>query len=222
MVVDVYAHWIRHPEKGDYLIYSGLDHRFANSERGSLKGLIAPWIVENSFQETGQDIGSQLARHEVNLKGLFLTHAHGDHSAGIPALPPAVDIYLAQGESLHHYPLIMYSDHFQNIDSLLEIHFTHATQIEGLGLALDIWGDGALWAIPTPGHTHGNLSFLVNTDDGWVLLTGDASHTRWGFENNVIPGWSEDDAQARDSLSRLRRFALSHPEVRVIYGHEGG
>ena len=82
-------------------------------------------------------------------------------------------------------------------------------------------GDGDLWAISTPGHTTGHVSYLVNTKGGWVLLTGDASHTRWGFENNVVPGWSEDEALAKKSLTALRKFSLENKEVRVVFGHEG-
>ena len=43
-------------------------------------------------------------------------------------------------------------------------------------------------------------------------------HTRWGFDNNVIPGWSESATQARVSLEALRKFVELSPDVRVIYG----
>tara|TARA_R110001592_G_scaffold238227_2_gene497715 strand:- start:971 stop:1531 length:561 start_codon:yes stop_codon:yes gene_type:complete len=77
MIVDVYAHWIRHPEKGDYLIDTGLDSRFRDTRQGSLKGLISSWIIEDSYQEDGQDILSQLTENGIDVKGVFLTHVHG-------------------------------------------------------------------------------------------------------------------------------------------------
>ena len=58
------------------------------------------------------------------------------------------------------------------------------------------------------------------TTDGPVLLTGDASHTRWGFENGVEPGWHANRPQMQASLRQLIAFARAYPRVRVIYGHE--
>jgi N-acyl homoserine lactone hydrolase len=220
MTVDVYAHWIRHPVKGDYLIDTGLDRRFRDTSQGSLKGLIAAWIIEDSYQEDGQDILSQLAENEIDVKGVFLTHVHGDHSSGIPVLPADTTIVLGKDESLHQYPLIMYSDHFDRVSTLQELDFSTALNIEPLGKMIDLFGDGSVWAIATPGHTSGHVSYLVHSLEGWVLLTGDASHTRWGFENGVIPGWSENDTLALKSLRKLRQFIDENPAIRVVFGHE--
>lgn len=219
-VVEVYSHWVHHPTKGDYLIDTGLDSRFRGTQRGSLKGLIAPWIIEDSYQQQGEDILSQINHFGIDVKGVFLTHVHGDHSAGIPALPVGIPVVLGKGESLHQYPLIMFSDHFDNVSVLKELNFQHAADVSPLGKMIDLFGDGSLWAISTPGHTTGHVSYLVNATEGWVLLVGDASHTRWGFENGVIPGWSEDDELARVSLNKLRLFSQQNSDVVVVYGHE--
>ena len=178
--VEVYAHWIRHPEKGDIFIDSGLDARFRDTARGSLKGLISRWIVEDSVQLVGQDILSQIEENDINVKMVFLTHVHGDHSSGLPELPPSIPVVLGKNESLHQYPLIMYNDHFDNVALLQTLDFEGpgVLNVEPLGKMIDLLGDGSLWAISTPGHTSGHVSYLVNTKDGWVLLTGDASHTR--------------------------------------------
>ena len=220
--VEVYVHWIRHPEKGDVFIDSGLDARFRDTARGSLKGLISRWIVEDSVQLAGQDILSQIKANNIDVKMVFLTHVHGDHSSGLPVLPLGIPVVLGKSESLHQYPLIMYNDHFDNIDVLQTLDFDGPSvlNISPLGKMIDLFGDGSLWAISTPGHTTGHVSYLVNTTQGWVLLTGDASHTRWGFENNVIPGWSEDEVLARESLEALKKFSLENNDVKVIFGHE--
>jgi hypothetical protein len=60
------------------------------------------------------------------------------------------------------------------------------------------------------------LSFVMRSN----IMAIPLPHTRWGFDNNVIPGWSESATQARVSLEALRKFSELSPDVRVIYGHE--
>ena len=47
-----------------------------------------------------------------------------------------------------------------------------------MGPSGDLLGDGSLWAISTPGHTKGHISYLINGLDGPILLTMDASFIR--------------------------------------------
>jgi len=78
-----------------------------------------------------------------------------------------------------------------------------------------------VWAIWVPGHTPGSTAYLVRTARGPVLLTGDASHTRWGWENDVEPGtYSYDREQAAVSFQKLRAFAAAHPNIEVRVGHQ--
>jgi hypothetical protein len=53
-----------------------------------------------------------------------------------------------------------------------------------------------------------------------VLLTGDASHTKYGFVNEIEPGWVDDKEMAEKSLRQLVDFYELFPNIRVIYGHE--
>jgi hypothetical protein len=54
-----------------------------------------------------------------------------------------------------------------------------------------------------------------------VLLTGDCSHTRWGWDNGVEPGtYTGDQPQNAVSLARLRRLVAEHRSVSVRLGHQ--
>ena len=79
-------------------------------------------------------------------------------------------------------------------------------------------GVGALGARATrPGST----AYLVRTTKGPVLLTGDASHTRWGWEHHVEPGTFTGDApRGVESFQKLQAFAAAHPEIEVRLGHQ--
>jgi glyoxylase-like metal-dependent hydrolase (beta-lactamase superfamily II) len=86
---------------------------------------------------------------------------------------------------------------------------------------VDVFGDGTVWALWVPGHTLGSTAYLVRTPKGPVLLTGDACHTRWGWEHDVEPGtFSSDLPRSAESLARLRRLAAEHPAIDVRLGHQ--
>jgi glyoxylase-like metal-dependent hydrolase (beta-lactamase superfamily II) len=144
-----------------------------------------------------------------------------DHTAGIPALPPSVDVVTGPEEADDVYQVFGFG-HLGQTPRLHELDFTVAREMPPLGAAIDIHGDGSLWAISTPGHSRGHVSFVVNATRGPVLLTGDASHFAWGFEHDVAPmaPSADDQANARASLQRLRQFAAAYPEVTVFFGHE--
>ena len=104
--------------------------------------------------------------------------------------------------------------------ALRELAFTADADGRFTGL-LDLFGDGSVWAIHTPGHTPGNLAYVVRTPRGAVLLTGDNSHTRWGWDHDVEPGtFSGEAAQGTASFAKLRAFASAHPSMEVRVGHQ--
>lgn len=219
-MVPVFSHWIHHPIYGDYLVDTGFDASFAKGACGNIDGLLVGLVFGPCTQNPGQDIATQLASHQVTLKGVFFTHLHPDHTAGVPGLPATISFVAGPHDNYDNYPVLLYRDHLSHIRSMYEFDFSSAPVMAPLGPCIDVFGDASLWAIFTPGHTRGHVSYLVNSDQGPVLLTGDASHTRWGFEHDVPPGWSVDDKMAKSSLDQLIAFKQKYPQITVIYGHE--
>ncbi len=119
------------------------------------------------------------------------------------------------------YGALFYEDALAGVTDFEEIDFSAAALMPPLGPSVDLFGDGSIWAIATPGHTVGHTSYLVVAKGGPVLLTGDASHLRWGFEHGVAPGKFNDGSaeDARKSLDALRAFVRQFPGVKVVFGH---
>src|SRR5258706_4514110 len=68
----------------------------------------------------------------------------------------------------------------------------------------DVFGDGSVLIISTPGHTPGHQSLLVNLrKTGPVLLTGDAAHFKDNWDNRRVPSMNADKDQTVASMSRL-------------------
>jgi len=221
--VPIFAHFVRHPARGDVLVDTGLDASFVDDPLGNL----APpaRAVHGSFGARfelprGSDIASQLARLGATPRIAFITHVHGDHTAGLPALPASMSVVVGTGDADDPSAYVGYGH--VGARTVHELDASRAVAMPPFDRVIDVFGDRSLIAIATPGHSRGHTSFLVNAVSGPVLLVGDASHTAFAFSHGIGPnGPTEADERiGQRSLERLRTFVARHPEVRVVYGHE--
>lgn len=212
--VPVIAYLVRHPTQGDLLIDSGFDSTFAASGHGNFGGLAR--FVDIARQPAGHDTSAllrQLGVEPESLKMILLSHMHADHTAGLPELPLEVPVVTGPS-AITSYEVLWFAPH----DHLAGREAIHSLSLEGG--KRDLFGDGSLVVLATPGHAAGNLSFLVRTASGRTLLTCDASHTREGFDHGVKPGKSHDAEAAASSLELLRALVAGDPSIRVKAGHE--
>jgi N-acyl homoserine lactone hydrolase len=86
----------------------------------------------------------------------------------------------------------------------------------------DVFGDGTVVALPTPGHTPGHQSLRVRTGSGRVLvLVGDACYTARHVDESMPPpaGAIWDAAALADSATRLRSMRDRHGAM-LLYSHD--
>ena len=221
MWVPVYAHLVQHAQQGSYLIDAGLDSSFARLPYGSMRGLLVRLLACQCRQSRGQDIASRLAERKVKLRGVFFTHLHFDHIAGAAGLPSKLDYVAGAGEWYINIPGILSCNHLRHINMLRQMDLTDAPALGMLGPASDIFGDGSLWAIHTPGHTPGHISFFINGQERQVLVAGDAIMLRANLERGIGGGsFCLNRQKAQLSQDRLSAFIRKYPKVQVVFGHE--
>src|SRR5690606_28802478 len=87
-------------------------------------------------------------------RGVLLTHLHLDHVLGLPDLPEGTPVYVGPGEATDRSFMNALSrgttDFFLAGAGTLRVF--DATPEEP---AIDLLGDGSIWAIHAPGHTAG-------------------------------------------------------------------
>jgi glyoxylase-like metal-dependent hydrolase (beta-lactamase superfamily II) len=172
-------------------------------------------------QEPNTHIAAILDQEGIRLEGVFLTHLHQDHTAGIVDLPKDIPYVAGKNEQYVNYRFFMQSDHLAGIDELQEIDFTGAIDLPPLGKGVDVFGDGSLWAISSSGHSAGHMIFLINGIDDQVLFTGDACNDHYQFETGIGPGYYSSDLEGgQEALERIILFKERHPEVKLVYGHD--
>ncbi len=215
------VHVMRHPEKGDFLVDSGVPASMREGP-GPVKGLIRAAL--GSF-EVVEPVGEGMAKRGIVPRALFLTHAHFDHVLGLPELPVELDVYTGPGElrQTGQVAVLMASTARGVLDGRPTVHEWSTTEMKPLGpvLAIDVVGDGSIYAISSPGHTPGSMAYLARTAAGPVLFAGDTSHTLYGWEKGATPGnFTADHDTNLQSLRALKALAEGVPGMKVWVGHE--
>jgi glyoxylase-like metal-dependent hydrolase (beta-lactamase superfamily II) len=97
---------------------------------------------------------------------------------------------------------------------------------------LDLFEDGSVFVIDTPGHLPGHVNLLCRTKERWILLCGDAFHDRRLLTGEKEIGTWEgldggmlcihlDKEVARESIRRLRVFDEgTGDDCELIAAHE--
>ena len=222
--IQVFFHVIRHPTKGTFIVDTGVETALRDAPaKSAMSGLVRSAMHLEKLT-VHVPLGEWLAK-EPKLDGVFLTHLHLDHITGMADVPKGTPVFTGPGEAKDSQFMYLFvrgsaDQALEGKPALSEWQFTPDASGSFDGV-LDIFGDGSVWALWVPGHTPGSTAYLVRTTQGPVLLTGDASHTRWGWEHHVEPGTFTGDAQRGvESFKKLQVFAAAHPEIEVRLGHQ--
>ncbi|MEI7444662.1 MAG: N-acyl homoserine lactonase family protein [Burkholderiales bacterium] len=90
-------------------------------------------------------------------------------------------------------------------------------KVEPLTADKDVFGDGSVIILRTPGHTPGHSMLLVRLKEtGPVLLSGDAVHFRENYEGDGVPGFNFDRAQTLASIQRIRQIEKNLKATLII------
>lgn len=223
--IAIYLHVLRHPRFGTFIIDSGVESGFRDPDGNDRVGGLVASAMRTSDLQIHMTTAEWLAGREEPLAGVFLSHLHLDHVMGLPDVPPGTPIYAGPGETRASRFLHLFTR--GTIDRMLEAsgpirEWRYAEDAGGrFAGVVDVFGDASVWALHVPGHTPGSTAYLVRTPDGPVLYTGDASHTRWGWDHGVEPGtFSLDGPRSAQSLAALRQLAQDVPALEVRLGHQ--
>lgn len=223
--IHVYFHALRHPTKGLFLVDTGVETTYRDAPGETRVSWLIRQLMDPAELRVRIPLGAYLEKQPTRLRGVFLTHLHLDHVMGLPDVPDETPIYVGPHETedshwTHLATRGSIDDHLAGKHALRQLAFTPEADAP-LHAVLDVFGDGSLWAILVPGHTAGSVAYLARTPEGPVLMTGDACHTRWGWDNQVEPGtFSADQARSAESLAQLTALVKRHPNITVRLGHQ--
>jgi len=81
----------------------------------------------------------------------------------------------------------------------------------------DVFGDGSVTLVSTPGHTPGSQSLLVHLrNSGFVILSGDVVHLEQNFEKDIVPSLNTDKAASIASMEKVRQMIATYKAALFI------
>jgi N-acyl homoserine lactone hydrolase len=132
----------------------------------------------------------QLGVKPSDIKAMAVSHTHGDHIGNVEMFPAAM-LYVQKAE--YEWPGANNAPRFKPEHP--------ATKLEG---DRDVFGDGSVTILSTPGHTPGHQSLLVKLPHtGAVVLSGDAVHFKSNWDNRGVPANNFSKEQTLASMQKI-------------------
>ena len=135
-----------------------------------------------------------------NVKYVVYSHFHLDHAGNIELFPKATHVVQKKELQFAWWPEKFYSGAYvmKDYDQTRDFKFMELTG------DFDLFGDGSVQVVSTPGHTVGHQSVMVKLPKtGTLLLAGDAVYTTEN-EQGVAPGLSISLKDSFESTNRLK------------------
>ena len=217
------VHRLIHPDAGVFVVNTGFERAMTRGGRGAARGFGLAMLSVQSFEEPLADI---LNSAGAPLGGVLLTSVSIHNVLGLRDVPPGTPIYAGANDTSYETPFnaVLWrtvQNTFDDHDPLRTFAGAGAVSLGPIQAAYDVLGDGSLWALSTPGHTPGAMSYLARTPTGPVLFTGNTSYTIWGWEHGVTSVHGAIDAKANAaSLGALKALATMLPGLKVYVGAE--
>jgi glyoxylase-like metal-dependent hydrolase (beta-lactamase superfamily II) len=227
--INVYV--IEH-EDGLVLFDTGLDRASVTDPGyfpGGLTGIIYKRLGRFKIGED-QTLTALLAAQGYDIADVttaIISHLHQDHVGGLRELAHAeiligADEWASMMEPRPELRGIL-RDHIE-IPGLRLRHpeFQPMDGIAPFAEGHDLFGDGSLVLVPTPGHTPGSMSLLLRRPGrAPLLMVGDLTYDDHLLEAGHIAGVGEKDL-LRASTATVNEFRRRNPGLKILAAHDPG
>lgn len=223
VIIPVSAYLIEHP-KGLVLVDAGWHTNVREGKKAIIKqnGHLI-YKASKPILPEGQSINEQLDSlgfSPGDIDYVVITHLDIDHADGLELVKNAKNILVSNEEwKAANKPNPRYNSNWWKEVNIKPFHF----QDSGIGpqnRSYDLFDDGTLLLVSTPGHSKGLTSVLVRNKGKSVLLCSDVGYAKKSWEEMILPGMTTNKQEALASLKWVRQMSETIDCIEVIANHD--
>ena len=209
---------IQHP-RGNVVIDGGTALESATEPHEHWGAIVDVYYPEMTAEQGCVNQLQRLGIDPASVIYVLQSHLHLDHTGAVGRFPNAVHVVQRV-----EYEYAFAPDWFarggyirKDFDKPgLEWSFLEGTATD----FCDLFGDGTIQMIFTPGHSVGHQSFLVRLPkSGPILLTVDAAYTLDHWNEKALPGFLASTVDTVRSVRKLHQVARS-TGAQIVTGHD--
>jgi N-acyl homoserine lactone hydrolase len=217
---------LEHPRAGPVLVDTGLHPSLAADPAENLGRLYARFARGLELRAPVPDRLLELGVDPLEVRAVVMTHLHLDHASAMSEFPSAAflvdelewDAARSAFGVLRGY-LRRHLDHPLEV-RLLDFDAPPVDAFATFGRSLDLFGDGSVRLLATPGHSPGHLSVVLRLRDREALLCGDAAFTTPTLDYGRQTGPFADGHLFGRSLREIQRYREQTPTALIVPGHD--
>jgi len=192
-----------------YLVKHGDEYMMWDTGQSMSAGPVAPKVGL-------VDLLAQMKVPPEQVKYIGISHYHGDHIGQANSLPKAT-LLIGKGD----WDVLTSAKPPAGVNPQLVSNWVSGGgNVEPVPQDKDVFGDGTVVMLYTPGHTPGHHALLVRLPQmGPVILSGDLAHFNENYESNGVPSFNTDRAQTIASIDRIKKIA-ANSKATIIIQHD--
>ncbi|HEY1689951.1 MAG TPA: N-acyl homoserine lactonase family protein [Solirubrobacteraceae bacterium] len=198
---------VTHP-RGTVLFDSGMHPQLLSDPQARLGEAAASFQVQGGPEDHIERRLASIEMKPQDIDVVVQSHLHFDHAGGLEWLTHA-PVYVQRDElEFASNPPVYQREIYVPAD------FEHDLQWQQLEGDHDLFDDGRVLILSTPGHTRGHQSLLVRLDSGEVvILLADAAYLLSKMRARALPAilWSPDAMVA--SWERIEALEREHAAI---------
>jgi glyoxylase-like metal-dependent hydrolase (beta-lactamase superfamily II) len=169
-----------------------------------------------------ETLTGQLA--EIGLKPpdiarVAISHTHGDHIGNVGLFPDST-ILMQRAEYSWINSDSGPNDNVNQLMALARKLLGTPKNLQLIDGDTDVFDDGSVTLVSTPGHTPGHQSLLVHLkNSGFIILSGDVVHSEENFEKNIVPSLNTNKAESIASMEKIRQMIAVY-KAKLFINHD--
>jgi N-acyl homoserine lactone hydrolase len=178
-----------------------------------------PKLIVYHLDKTLTGQVAEIGLKPSDIARVAVSHTHGDHIGNVGLFPDSAILMQRAEYSWINSP----NGPNDNVNQLMALARKLLGTPKNLQLIdgdFDVFDDGSVTLVSTPGHTPGHQSLLVHLkNSGFIILSGDVVHLEENFEKNIVPSLNTNKTESISSMEKIKQMIATY-KAKLFINHD--